>query len=199
MRALRSLLLTTWVAMLTTFGLAMTATAEDPDDETSSNYSRTGTYVSVSGVYVVESWPRSNRNAGAEDTGGFNFRVGQRVSQWVSAELEFEWVDDFFPNERQDLQLISTSANTRIYPLGGRVQPFVLGGLGIVSTIVNHRNRSSSIRQSNADWQFRGGGGIDFYYNDHIALTAEATYVWTVGDVKDLEHVSIGLGMLYRF
>lgn len=199
MRALRSLLLATWVAMLTTFGLALTAIAEDPDDESSSDFSRTGTYVSVSGVYVVEAWPGSNRNAGAEDTAGFNFRVGQRLNQWVSAELEFEWIDDFFPDERQELQIISTSANTRIYPLGGRVQPFVLAGLGIAATIVNHRDRSSSISQSNADWEFRGGGGVDFYYNDHIALTAEATYVSTVGDVKDLNHVSIGLGVLYRF
>lgn len=206
MRALRILLLALLVTIIATFGGPLTAGADwgdDDDDESETDgetdYARTGAYVSVSGVFVAESWPGSNRDAGAEDTHGINLRAGLRVNQWASAEVELELIDDFFPDERQDYQLVTFSANTRVYPFGGRVQPYALGGLGVVASVVDHRDRDSSVTQSNADWNFRAGAGIDFYYTDHVALTFEGTYVWTVGDVKDIDHVSVGLGLLYRF
>jgi opacity protein-like surface antigen len=110
-----------------------------------------------------------------------------------------EWIDDFFPDERQDFQAVSAAANTRLYPLGGRIQPYALAGLGIIASVVEHRDRDSSIKQSNADWGFRTGAGVDFYLTGEIALSLEAVYVSTVGDIKDTDHVSIGMGILYRF
>ena len=174
------------------------ALAQD-EAEGGSDYSRTGWYLAASGVYVVENWTGTNDDAGADDSQGFNLRVGSRLSQWASLEIEFEWIDDFFPDERQDFQIVTGSVNTRVYPVGGRFQPYVLAGLGIVSSVVDHRDRDSSIRQSNADWAIRAGGGLDAYLTEIIAISVEATYVWTVGDVKDVDHVSIGLGILYRF
>jgi len=193
MRALRILLLGLILSLP-----GASALAQDEGEE-AADYSRTGWYISASGVYVVENWTGTNDDAGADDSQGFNLRVGSRISEWVSLEIEFEWIDDFFPDERQDFEAVSGAVNTRVYPLGGRFQPFALAGLGIVSTVVDHRDRDSSIRQSNADWGFRAGGGLDAYVTEQIAISTEATYVWTVGDVKDIDHVSIGLGILYRF
>ncbi len=193
MRALRILLLGLILCLPGAGALAQDEGEEAPD------YLRAGWYAAVSGVYVVENWTGTNDDAGADDSQGFNLRVGSRFSEWVSLEIEFEWIDDFFPDERQDFEIVSGSVNTRVYPLGGRFQPFALAGLGIVSTVVDHRDRNSSIRQSNADWGFRAGGGLDAYVTEQIAISTEATYVWTVGDVIDVDHVSIGLGILYRF
>jgi len=193
MRALRILLLGLILSFPGTGALAQ------DEGEEAADYSRTGWYVAASGVYVVENWAGSNGDAGADDSQGFNLRVGSRITEWVSLEIEFEWIDDFFPDERQDFEIVTGAVNTRVYPLGGRFQPFALAGLGIASTVVDHRDRNSSVRQSNADWGFRAGGGLDAYVTEQVAITAEATYVWTVGDVKDLDHVSIGLGILYRF
>lgn len=201
MRPLRILLFALFIATAAVMAgsLAATTAGAQEDDDEETDFSRTGTYASISGVYVSEQWPSSNKNAGADDSSGLNLRVGTRVNRWASAELEFEWIDDFFPDERQDFELITVSVNTRIYPFGGRVQPYALGGIGVAASIVDKRDRSSSISQSNADWQFRGGGGVDFYYSQHIAISFEAVYVATVGDLKDIDHLSIGLGALYRF
>lgn len=205
MRALRVLLLALLIAIIGTIGNTPTAHAawdDDEDDEESdseSGFARTGSYVSISGIYVVEAWPGSNRDAGAEDSHGIDLRAGLRINPWSSLEVQLQWIDDFFPDERQDFELVSAAVNTRMYPLAGRLQPYALAGLGIAATVVDHRDRDSSISQSNADWEFRGGAGIDFYLTDHVAVTAESVYVWTVGDVKDIDHVSIGLGLLYRF
>lgn len=193
MRALRILLLGVGLALPCSSALAQDEGEDAPD------YSRSGWYLAASGVYLVENWTGSNDDAGADDTQGFNLRVGSRLTEWASLELEFEWIDDFFPDERQDFQIVTGAVNTRVYPLGGRFQPFILAGLGIVSSVVDHRDRDSSIKQSNADWGFRAGGGLDVYATDRIAVSLEATHVWTVGDVKDIDHVSIGMGILYRF
>jgi opacity protein-like surface antigen len=179
--------------------LGTNALAQEDDGDGAADYARTGMYLAVSGVYVVENWAGSNDDAGAEDSQGFNLRVGARISEWASIELELEWIDDFFPDERQDFQLVTVVANTRVYPLGGRIQPFALAGLGIVATVVDHRDRDSSVKQSNADWGFRAGAGVDLYLTDQIAVSIEATQTWTVGDVKNIHHVSIGIGILYRF
>jgi opacity protein-like surface antigen len=195
MRALRILMLGLLLALVSATTLLTSASAEDHEVD----FSRTGTYIGVSGVYVLEKWPGTNKDAGADDTAGVNIRVGMRVTEWASAEIQLEFVDDYFPDERQDFQTITATVNTRVYPFAGRIQPFAIAGMGIVSSIVDHRDRLSSIKQSNADWGIRAGGGIDFYYTEHVALSLEGTYVFTVGDVKDIDHVSIGLGLLYRF
>lgn len=190
---LLGVLLTVWVAP--------NVWASDHEQE-AADFSREGLYIGVSGVFVSEQWAGSIDDVGAEDTHGLNLRAGFRISPLTAVELELELIDDFFPDERQDFRIVTGTVNTRIYPLGGmlgHVQPFALAGLGIVSTIVDHRDRDTNIKQSNADWGFRGGGGVDFYYTEHVAVSAEATYVWTVGDVKNIDHVSIGLGILYRF
>ncbi|MCH7598880.1 MAG: porin family protein [Myxococcales bacterium] len=194
MRALRILLLG---LLLTSIG--STAVAQDDDEGGASDFPSSGLYVSFSGVRAIEGWPSTNRDAGAENAFGFNLRVGTRTSQWVSLELALEVIDDFFPNDKTDVGVISVFANTRVYPLPGRIQPYALGGMGIVATAVKQRDSGSSFGSSNADWGFRLGAGVDLYYTAHIAVSLEVTQLWTVGDVKDLDHVSLGIGFLYHF
>lgn len=198
MRALRILSIGLLLAGL----LVPTAWAQDEDDEEQVDYAREGWYVSGSGIFVLETWDAGLDHIGAKDSQGFNLRAGNRISPWVGVEIELEWIDDFFPHDQQDFSIVDSAVNTRVYPLGGllgRVQPYALAGLGIASTVVHHRDRSTELQQSNADWAFRVGGGVDLYYTEHFAISAEAVYVWPVGDVKNVDHVSMGLGLLYRF
>ncbi|MCP4037729.1 MAG: porin family protein [bacterium] len=198
MHARRILLL----GLLLGLGVGSNAWAQDEDDHEGPDYARQGWYLGASGVFVSEQWTGSLDDVNPDDVYGFSLRAGHRVSPWAGVEIEFEWMDDFFPDERMDFSAIAASVNTHVYPFGGklgRIQPYGLAGLGIVSTIVDHRDRATELKQSNADWGFRVGGGIDLYYTEHIATSIKAAYVWTVGDVKDIDHVSIGVGILYRF
>ena len=49
------------------------------------------------------------------------------------------------------------------------------------------------------DFATRRGMGIDFYVTKHIVVGADASYVLPLGNVRDLDYVSIGLGLEYRF
>jgi opacity protein-like surface antigen len=81
-----------------------------------------------------------------EDTFGFNGRVGYRCHPNISAELQFEWLDDFDGNisengmplndtaRKYDLELESLvfTTNVKAHLLTGRYQPFVLLGVGFM-------------------------------------------------------------------
>jgi hypothetical protein len=45
----------------------------------------------------------------------------------------------------------------------------------------------------------RFGGGLDFYATEHVVLTLGIDYVLPFGDLEDLDYVSIGWGLRYRF
>ncbi len=49
------------------------------------------------------------------------------------------------------------------------------------------------------DFAGRVGGGIDIYATENIVVTLDATYVVPTGDVDDLDYLSIGWGVQYRF
>jgi hypothetical protein len=193
MRSLRILI----VGLVMT-GLAAPAIA-DEDLEEEDDFARPGIYLSASGVYVIESWKNSLEDAGAQDTQGINARFGARVNQWASIEIELELIDNFSPTDTETYGMISTSINTRVYPVGGRFQPFGLGGLGVIATIVKDRGPDSTVPGNHADWAIRAGGGIDLYFTPKAGVTFEGVYVFTIGSIKDNDHASLGAGVFYRF
>ena len=43
------------------------------------------------------------------------------------------------------------------------------------------------------------GGGVDFYMTERIALTVDATYVVTMGDIQESDDLALGWGVLFTF
>jgi len=49
-------------------------------------------------------------------------------------------------------------------------------------------------------WELaRFGGGLDFYITESIVASAGVDYLLPTGDVEDLDYVSFGWGLQYRF
>ena len=164
-------------------------------------------YLQLSGIGAFQTFGSTVGN----DSGGLNFRVGFRASQWWSVEAAFEWVAGMAPDGNTSGGDWTTTFTTRIYPLSdrimkGRLQPHFLIGLGATSYKRNVLGvgciGDSPPCQSHRVFGFssRWGGGADFYVTDEIAVTVDATYVWVTGTpVKDLSYVSLGFGVMYRF
>ena len=135
-------------------------TQDDEDDQES--YDRRGFYVALSGSYVRENFSDSavvnlvdgelqdnlgnppgitfNLDELDSDVFGVTGRGGYRCHPNVSAELQFESLDDFegtiaVPGiETFDLELESLvfTTNAKAHLLTGRYQPFVLAGVGFM-------------------------------------------------------------------
>ena len=151
-------------------------------------------------------------------SGGLGVRVGLRSSGWGAIEAQFEWVHGMDPNGNTSGDDWTTTFNARIYPINsligkidpkGIFQPYLLVGAGATSYKLNDPNVGNPTDPclGNAcpdrrrfGFSSRWGGGLDVYVTEKIAVTAECTYVWVVGDhVKDLSYLSLGLGAIYRF
>lgn len=196
-----------------------------------SDYARRGLYVGVGGAYVIEHFdlpdeierlPESTdsfRDVEAGDSWGAEARVGYRVHPNVAAEGQLQYYDNFAIDVAADgrpesplrkaltLNGLSLMANVKGYPFTGRVQPYGLGGLGLLWIHAQGSHaRSDDFFHTRAgfkdhDVQFAGrlGGGIDGYITQNLLLNVEASFVLPTGSLHDFRMVPISLGVQYRF
>ena len=142
-----------------------------------------------------------------QNSGGINLRVGLRTATWMALEAQFEWVHGMEPDGNRSGDDWTTTFNWRVYPLTdrilkGRIQPFLLAGIGVTSYKLNRGGCLGDFCPDGRDFGFssRWGGGVDVYITDKIGIVLDCTYVWAAGTpIKDLNYVSLGLGAIYRF
>lgn len=107
------------------------------------------------------------------------------------------------------------SADLAVYPWTGRVQPFLLAGLGWLWADLEERPvlRTDAIPSSSDpkfvklglgidsgdDLMARFGAGVELYLTDYFFLYADGSYVLGTGEVDDLDYISVGWGLGCRF
>jgi hypothetical protein len=155
------------------------------------SYVRRGLFAGLGGATAVEFF--DGDGASGEEVGlGLNVRTGFRCSERESAELEFEWIEGFDGERPEDAALWVLTSNAKIALLTGRIQPFLLAGIGIL-----HGDPAS--RGPHTDLTGRLGGGVDVFVTQQLAVSLDASYVIPTGTVQQLDAVSIGWGLRYHF
>ena len=136
---------------------------------------------------------------------GFNARIGLRSGSHFASEVQFEYLPSFDWDVSQggssvtavEMRVLTFTGNLKIYPMSGRFQPFALIGAGGTFARVSSPLVSGS--ESASGFAFRAGGGVDAYLSEHVALSVDLSYLLPRGDTEDLDYLSIGWGLLYRF
>ena len=167
------------------------AWAEDEDEEP--DYARSGAYLRGAGQLAV--WTSRAGMAPAPQVEwqpdfGLDVALGWRESERFAIEIEFEWVVN---HEDVSLGNWLLGVNGKFYFLEDRIQPYMINGVGAMWTKIPGAPSFAD------DWAFRHGLGVDFYLNNHWAITGESTFVWGVGDIWKNYFVTVGVGVLYRF
>ncbi len=167
------------------------------DDEGGEGFSRPGWYV---GAAVIGALTNFRDTPGdVENSAGLNARVGYRANSFAALEAELEWVSPFEEqldgSTRAEYRAYAIGLNGKFYFREASIQPYALVGVSVL--IVSESVGGTKRRDS--DWGFRGGGGVDFYVSQHVALNIEVTYMWGVGDVWQRDYTSFGAGVTYRF
>ncbi len=136
-------------------------------------YARPHFYMGIEGVGVAvlnETGPRAFLDHG----GGFNLFLGGRLNRW--AALEFGWQATFHnpeldvwgrPIDRVGLQALTM--DFKFYPVHGRVQPYVSGGMGLYMM-------GDSFDVFAEGPGFQVGGGIDFWLSRWASLGLRVQY-----------------------
>jgi hypothetical protein len=179
------------------------------------DFSREGCYLGLAGTAA---FPVGAEDALEDVTGlsadiseslGLHARAGCRGG-WGGGELHYEWLEGFdvkIDGLKAKIDGWALTLDGKVYPLwlledklsplARRFQPFATVGFGYLTFDGDIRGGPSF-----DEWDFaaRFGGGLDVYVTRNIAISVDTTYVLPVSDsLDDLDYVSVGWGVLFRF
>jgi opacity protein-like surface antigen len=152
--------------------------------------------------------------------------LGYRLFPWLATELQLEYAiqgkTEIEGNEWFTHQVVFLTANVKVPVVRGRLQPFLLAGGGMFHARFEE-SRGEAWSPSYTGFGLRAGGGIDFYFTENVWLNLGVTYVVPFGDdaiyrdvaasgddpdppdvrrvaqLKDLDFISVDLGVQWRF
>jgi opacity protein-like surface antigen len=188
--------------------LAIPAAAQD------SEFARPGPYFGIGGSAAfytsiesgIEDMLKALEYAGRVDvdtTVGPDVRGGYRFCPWAALEVQYE----FLPNTNLaigkvrilEIETRAITGNVKIFLFHGRMQPFLVAGIGGVRQEVED---ALNFGLSESEWGFaaRFGGGFDFYLSKNIALSFDLTYLLPRDEIMDVDgdYLSIGYGVAFR-
>lgn len=199
----------TWLCPLLCWIAVSPAGAADDD------FSRTGFYLGLSPVFAFENFTLDSDDLGMsailgpgvdpdyDDSQGAHLQIGARVHRALGLELLYEFLEGFdstngAPGTEIDSHLVTL--NAKFYPLGGRLQPYLLGGLGV--RVINSEVLDKSVKkpfETDAGFTARLGGGFVYSVTRHFVVELEGSYqLGTGGIVQHADYGSLGLHFLYR-
>lgn len=193
-------------ALLGTLLLATTpALAEDGYDRKDTSFGRAGAYLSGGVGGAVETF---------DNTGGIDFdsafligaRLGYRANRFLALEGTVDYSVTGFEfssgaNEAEFEALLATGT-LKLYPIDGRLQPFLLGGGGVLRIDPECKSGGTTVAcpvSEEMDFAGRIGGGIDVYVFKNLAVSGEVAYVIPTGDLEDASFVTFGAYAMIRF
>jgi hypothetical protein len=160
-------------------------------------YSRSGWTVGLgAGVALSAFEANSSTGAAAE----FGIQGGYRLTPHVAVEGQVYHVHqlayDLAPYGSASFWTIL--GDVRGYLPLGRLQPFVLAGIGPRVQILKEAS-DSSVSNTQVDGTVVLGGGVDYYLTERILLSLDGKYNWGFDRSPALDYGTISLSGVYRF
>ncbi len=176
---------------------ASAAGAEPPPPD----YARDGFYLATGALYAAEDISTDSSSdlppflkADIGDSWGFDFRAGYRFHPHFAWDAQFQYMNDFTSSvggvDIQSTDAQAFSVNLKANVLTGRIQPYVLGGIGFL------RLHGASVF---SEFAGRIAGGLDGYITENVVLYAEAGWILPNADLADFKLIPVSFGVQYRF
>jgi opacity protein-like surface antigen len=184
--------------------------AEEPEENP---YTRNGFYVggNIAGAWYTDLKDDTkdqlaaigySLNVDLESPIGFGLKAGYRFLPFLSAEAQFQWFSnadiDFGDFDGANVETLLYTANLKAHILTGRLQPFVLAGVGLMH--IDQKDKLNlGFGKKTEDFAARFAGGLDVHFTEHIGAVLEGGYVLPTGSVDGYKFVYWSVGLQYRF
>ncbi len=199
------------LAAIALLGLAGSAQANSRFDRLmaeNGDYARSGLYVGggLVGGFTTRLEGQLTEIPGIDDVEvdpsvGLAARLGARITPHFALEAHYEWMEDFETSidgiEVAETRTQALTGDVKGYLSTGRVQPYLSAGLGFLSA--RSDDPVTAFQRTDTDFAARFGGGVELYVTEHAGLSVDSSYVIPTGDVEDLDYVSVGAGVFFRF
>jgi opacity protein-like surface antigen len=174
-----------------------------------------GAYLGIGAVYAFESFDfDSDRlQLGAilgpgveldyDDSAGVHLLLGYRSRAWLGIELVYEFLEGFdstrgTPRTEIDSHMFGLGA--KLYPLEGRLQPYLLAGLG--AHLINTEVIDPTVNKpfdSDVGFVGRLGAGLAYELSRHWLVELEGSYqLGEGGIVRYARYGTLALHFVYR-
>jgi opacity protein-like surface antigen len=191
---------------------ATPASGQD-DADVGVDYMPDGWFMGVGATYGIEDFQGSDLDDDHNEWGG-NIYAGWRFMRYWAGDLTFEYIDDYevsdanvsgFNNGVRVDRFYSLTLNGRGYlPLDklsdslARIQPYASAGFGLLHGRIKNRSGASDSKEKG---RFTGrlGGGLDISLTENLVFNASANYFLPTSALSDLDFLSVGFGLGYRF
>jgi hypothetical protein len=164
--------------------------------------SGTPIYIGIGPAFGFEDFSNTG-GIDIDDAYGFNTWAGYRFVDFLSAEMNLEYLDGFdFDIFGADIEgeALAFTWNAKVFPLTrvitDRIDPFLYTGIGI-GWLEYDAGRFGTA--DGTGFIARFGGGVDLYLTENLAFQASSSYVLPTGDLDDFAYVSLVFGLQYRF
>jgi opacity protein-like surface antigen len=194
-------------------GIGCAITTNFSPEAADDDYARRGWLVGIGGSYAIETFSDDAESGlqsvfgptasySADDSLGINGGAGYRCHRYFGADVDVEWISSFDGDVYDsglkvatlDVEALVVTANAKGYFPIGRYHPFLSVGAG--GMMAEFRG---SVSDDVTSFTMRFGGGLDIYATTHIVVSLGVDYVFPLGSLEDLDYISIGWGLQYRF
>ena len=183
------------------------------DDAQAWDFARGGPYAGVAGSYAID---RAAEDAiedqldalgyavkvDLKDSFGVQGRLGWRFARHFAAEIQAESLFGFetraLGQKVSEHEMLVGTLNAKLPLSISDIQPFLLVGVGAMYVKLED-NLGAGISVDDLGPVLRAGGGLDFYLSRQIVLSVDTTYVLPFDAVQDLDYLSVGFGLQFRF
>ncbi len=172
------------------------------------DFARPGGYLSlgVGGANSMFTGDLSDANDFLSQALIIGLRGGRRINRVLAFDVSLDYSvigfeTDFTNGDTSEIKSVTGFGNLKLYPIGGRIQPYAMGGVGFVWGVADVYNSGGFLIYTEEDIVFAGraGGGLDIYLTPTIALSAEVAYVIPTSTFSDLNYLSYTGHLLFRF
>ena len=180
------------------------------------SYDRPRFYLGFGPLIGIENFHLGNQNASfdgpdinadvVDQTWGAEMRAGYRFHPHLAAELQGQYNGQFEVKGNTigrpllgEVTAVTGTANLKVYALRGPVQPYALGGLGILWADTEDKADGADLPTGDIEFAGRGGIGVDAYISPMLAFTVEGTYIAPTGSLAGYGHAAITAGMQWHF
>jgi hypothetical protein len=198
-----------WVFALLLCSAAAAHGAEATAAKPGHDFTRPGWYLNAMGRLQLENFSFDAKDVvssgDTDSSAGFSFAGGYRINEFLAAELQGEYLMDFFEDALQMGGAWLLGANVRAYYplpwLDKRIQPVAIVGLSYFNApLPDDYSNATAGYSHHSSFAIRAGFGFETYLTEHWVFLADGTYVMpATGKLKGFPFGSVGGGIAYRF